>query len=68
MLPALDMYYTDPAQHLITARWDPDDTVDRDMCHARKFFATGDHRNFASEDIHAATGSLTQLFKQIRRR
>ena len=25
-----DLYYTDPALHLITARWDPDD-LDRDL-------------------------------------
>ena len=30
MFPGLDLYYTDPAQHLITAGEDPDD-LDRDL-------------------------------------
>ena len=29
--PGLDLYHTHPAQHLVTARWDLDDDLDRDL-------------------------------------
>ena len=34
MFPGLDLYYTDPAQHLITAGWDRDD-LDHDLSFRR---------------------------------